>query len=149
MITMIKDKKYKSGWRAACRFAISLHKKDLSILKEFKVFFQVGNISFMGKDSIQYRVESLEGLAVIINHFNKYPLITKKLADHTLFELAFNIIKNKNHITEKGLLELAALKAELNKGLSPDLSIAFANIIPVLRLEVPLPALQPPIVLTS
>ena len=103
----------------------------------------------MGKDSIQYRVESLEGLAVIINHFNKYPLITKKLADYTLFELAFNIIKNKNHITEKGLLELAALKAELNKGLSPDLSIAFANIIPVLRLEVPLPALQPPIVLTS
>jgi len=120
MITMIKDKKYKSGWRAACRFAISLHKKDLSILKEFKDFFKVGNISFMGKDSIQYRVESLEGLAVIINHFNKYPLITKKLADYTLFELAFNIIKNKNHITEKGLLELAALKAELNKGLSPD-----------------------------
>jgi len=97
-----------------------LHKKDLSILKEFKDFFKVGNISFMGKDSIQYRVESLEGLAVIINHFNKYPLITKKLADYTLFELAFNIIKNKNHITEKGLLELAALKAELNKGLSPD-----------------------------
>jgi len=138
MITIIKDKKYKLGWRVACKFVISLHKKDLSLLKELKDYFKVGNISFMGENAIQYRVESLEGLAVIINHFNKHPLITKKLADYTLFKLAFNIIKNKNHLTEKGLLELVALKAELNKGLSQDLSIAFANIIPVLRLEVPL-----------
>jgi len=138
MLTIIKDKKYKLGWRVVCKFVISLHKKDLSLLKEFKDFFKVGNISFMGEDSIQYRVESLEGLAVIINHFNEYPLITKKLADYTLFKLAFNIIKNKNHLTEKGLLELVALKAELNKGLSQDLCIAFPNIIPVLRLEVPL-----------
>jgi len=138
MLTIIKDKKYKLGWRVVCKFVISLHKKDLSLLKEFKDFFKVGNISFMGEDSIQYRVESLEGLAVIINHFNEYPLITKKLANYTLFKLAFNIIKNKNHLTEKGLLELVALKAELNKGLSQDLCIAFPNIIPVLRLEVPL-----------
>jgi hypothetical protein len=135
-LTIIKDKKYKLGWRAACRFAINLHKKDLSLLKDIKDFFAVGNISFTGKDSVMYRVESLEGLVVIINHFDKYPLITKKLADYTLFKLAYNLIKNKNHLTEKGLLELVALKAVLNKGLSLDLSKAFPNIIPISRPEV-------------
>jgi hypothetical protein len=45
-----------------------------------------------------YRIESLEGLVVIINHFDKYPLITKKLADYTLFKLAYNLIKDKNHL---------------------------------------------------
>jgi hypothetical protein len=66
ILTIIKDKKYKLGWRAACRFIISLHKRDLSLLQDYKNFFGVGNISFMGKESIQYRVESLEGLAIII-----------------------------------------------------------------------------------
>jgi hypothetical protein len=78
----------------------------------------------------------------------KYPLITKKLvsgetgpvrvrfsskpvppglADYTLFKLAYNLIKNKNHLTEKGLLELVALKAVLNQGISLDLSKAFPS----------------------
>jgi hypothetical protein len=135
-LTIIKDKKYKLGWRVTCRFAINLHKKDLSLLNDIKDYFAVGNISYTGKDSIMYRVESLEGLVVIINHFNKYPLITKKLADYTLFKLAYNLIKDKNHLTEKGLLELVALKAVLNKGISLDLSKAFPNIIPILRPEV-------------
>ena len=69
----------------------------------------------MGKDSAQYRVESLEGLAIIINHFDRYPLITKKQADYILFKLAYSLVKNKSHLTEKGLLELVALKAVLNE----------------------------------
>ena len=38
----------------------------------------------MGENAVQYRVESLKDLTIIINHFNKYPLITKKQADYTL-----------------------------------------------------------------
>jgi len=45
-----------------------------------RIFFAVGNISFMGENAVQYRVESLKDLAIIINHYNKYPLITKKQA---------------------------------------------------------------------
>jgi hypothetical protein len=76
MLTIIKDKKYTLGWRASCRFVISLNKKDLKILNGFKDFFGAGTISFMGENAVQYRVESLKDLAIIINHFDKYPLIT-------------------------------------------------------------------------
>jgi len=98
----------------------------------------------MGKDSAQYRVESLNGLAIIINHFEKYSLITKKQADYALFKLAYGLIKNKSHLTEKGLLELIALKAVLNNGLSLDLSIAFPETVPALRPETPLPKIPDP-----
>jgi len=82
----------------------------------------------MGENAVQYRVESLKDLAIIINHFNKYPLITKKQADYTLFNAkaaAYYLIKNKSHLTNKGILELVALKAVLNRGLSKDLGVAF------------------------
>lgn len=98
----------------------------------------------MGKDSIQYRVESLEGIAIIINHFYKYPLITPKLADYLLFKSAYEVIKNKNHLTEKGLFELVALKAVMNRGLSNDLIIYLPNIVPSLRSEVPLSKIRDP-----
>jgi len=39
ILTIIKDKKYKLGWRAACRFVISLNKKDLKILNDIKDLF--------------------------------------------------------------------------------------------------------------
>ena len=49
-------------------------------------FFGVGNISYMGENAVQYRVESLKDLAIIIEHFNKYHLRTKKQADFTIFK---------------------------------------------------------------
>lgn len=144
ILTIIKDNKYKLGWRAACRFVISLNKKDLKLLNKIKEFFGVGNVFLMGKDSAQYRVESLNGLAIIINHFDKYSLITKKQADYALFKLAYDLIKNKSHLTEKGLLELIALKAVMNNGLSNDLSITFPDIVPALRPETPEPKITDP-----
>jgi hypothetical protein len=98
----------------------------------------------MGKDmeSIQYRVESLKDLSIIINHFDKYPLKTKKYADYALFKLAHNLINNKLHLTQEGLLKLVSLKASINNGLSETLSIAFPNITSVLRPEIEIAGYQ-------
>nr|QIJ45925.1 hypothetical protein [Calonectria ilicicola]QIJ45966.1 hypothetical protein [Calonectria ilicicola] len=144
ILTIIRDNKYKSGWRVACRFVISLHKKDLMLLNSIKEFYGTGSVFHMSKDSVQYRVESLAGLEIIINHFDKYPLITKKQADYKLFKLAHNLIKNKSHLTKDGLLELVALKAVINNGINNDLSIAFPNIDTVLRPEVQAPQITNP-----
>jgi hypothetical protein len=38
----------------------------------------VGRIHKHSKDSRQYRVDSIEELQVIIDHFDKYPLMTAK-----------------------------------------------------------------------
>lgn len=42
-------------------------------------FFNVGNIYYLENNtSIQHSVESVSNLVVIIDHFNKYSLFTKK-----------------------------------------------------------------------
>jgi hypothetical protein len=60
-----------------------MHQRDKALLEQIKSYFGgVGNITKHGKDSIQYRVNSIKDLTnTIIPHFDKYPLITKKLAD--------------------------------------------------------------------
>ena len=79
-------------------FQISLHEKDLALLKEIKNFFGVGEI-YRYKSIIQFKVSTISELEVIINHFDRYTLITKKRADYELFKQAFDIIKNKAHLT--------------------------------------------------
>jgi LAGLIDADG endonuclease len=66
---------------------------------------------------------------VVIEHFDKYPLITQKLADYILFKQAYNIILNKEHLTFKGLNQLVSIKGSQNKGLSPILQFAFSDSI--------------------
>lgn len=70
---------------------------------------------------------------VIIDHFDKYPLITQKLADYNLFKQAFELFKSKQHLTEKGLREIVALRASINRGLSETLKIYFPDVVPVQR----------------
>lgn len=46
-----------------------------------------------------FDVNSQKELEVVINHFDKFPLITKKRADYLLFKRVFILIKNKEHLT--------------------------------------------------
>jgi hypothetical protein len=93
-----------------------------------KSYLGVGNINEKSNGTCVYYIRSLNEISILINHFDKYPLITKKYADYLLFKSAFDIIKNKQHLTEKGFKEIVALRASLNKGLPEKLKEAFPNI---------------------
>jgi hypothetical protein len=79
-----------------------LHIKDKAVLEQIKYVLGVGGISLQGTNSIQYKVTSVEDLAVLINHLNKFPLIFQKLGDFILFKEAFKIINTKSHLTQDG-----------------------------------------------
>jgi len=81
------------------------------------------------------RVESIEELQVIVDHFDKYPLITHKLSDYLLFKQALSLISNKEHLTIEGLNKLIAIKASINLGLSDQLKEAFPKVVPLNRPE--------------
>lgn len=121
------------GWRVQLFFQITLHKKDKALLESIKRFFGVGQINISGKNLLQYRVQNFKELAIIINHFTNFPLITQKFADFILFKKAYELIISKQHLTHEGLLKIVSLKASINLGLSNTLKVAFPNIIPALR----------------
>lgn len=133
LVNIYKSSKHKTGWGARATFELGLDQKDLPILNRMKSYLGVGNITSRTNGSCIYSVQSIKDLAVIIDHFDKYPLITKKGADYLLFKMAVNLIKNKEHLTMEGLRKIVAIRASMNWGLPSATEAAFPNIIPVSR----------------
>ncbi len=117
----------KTKWRVKASFAIGLHQKDKDVLEMIKFSFGVGQI-YYSETKVYYRVENFKELQVIVDHFDKYKLVTAKKIDYALFKQWFNIIKLNEHLTEKGLLNIINLKASLNKGLSGKLREQFPGV---------------------
>ena len=135
-VIVIRSNKLKTGWVVHPKFSISLHQKDKALLEQIQSYFcGAGSIIKQGPLSIQFQIQSVKDLKVIIDHFERYPLITQKRADYELFKQVFEIISNKKHLTTEGLEKLVAIKASMNKGLSvrSELKAAFPKILPVPR----------------
>ena len=132
-LSIVRNKELKIGWSVRAIFQLNLSQKDKALLEQMKSYFGVGGIHKHGPQSLQFRVESVKDFAGILNHFDKYPLISQKYADYTLFKRAYEIVKCKKHLTVEGLKEIVAIKASMNWGLSEELKTAFPDLIPVPR----------------
>ena len=137
-----KNDKIKTGWSISLVYQISLHKKDKQILEQIQNYFGVGGITSHGSTSLKYSVRSIKDMQIIIDHFNKFPLITNKLNDYILFKLAYAILLKKEQLSleplllslsqqrQKEIKKLVSIKSSMNLGLSFELKAIFPNIIP-------------------
>jgi len=133
MIYIQKTNSTKIGWASWVSFEINLSDKDLSILKSIKSYLKVGTINQKSDGSCVYYIRRLPDISILIDHFEKYPLLTQKFADYLLFKSAYDILKKKEHLTIEGLYKLLALKAVTNKGLPEVLKETFPNITSIER----------------
>ena len=119
-------------------FTIQLHIKDLYLLEKIPAFFGVGVITKKSKsNSVVYSVQYLKDLNLaIIPHFEKYPLLTQKQADFTIFKEVINLMNKGEHLTKDGLDKIINIKASINKGLSEQLKEQFTNVVLVQRPKV-------------
>ena len=118
---LINELPHFTGINLLYSFAITLHKKDLDLLRKIKLFFGVGYIVPVCQDKVCYAVSSVKDLInVIIPHFDKYPLLTQKRADFVLFTSAIIFISQGEHLrawgTNEGINQIIAIKASMNKG---------------------------------
>lgn len=102
-------------------FIITLHNKDIELLKKIQLFFGVGVVSTIGSKGARYRVRSRDGLKTIISHFNKYPLQTTKINSFVSFCNILDLMNQKYHTNVEGFLHLVSLINKLNNPLSPSL----------------------------
>jgi len=123
----------KTGYSIELVFKIKLHLKDKELIENIRNYFGIGTIGKTSDGCIQYTVCSIKDLFIIINHFNKYPLLTQKQADYILFKKTFEKFKNKEHLTMIGLHEILGIKNAMNLGLTDSLQKAFPDIISVNR----------------
>jgi hypothetical protein len=145
-INISKANDHSLGWKISPSFSIGLHSKDLAILKEIQIFFNgAGSIYHLDDSKVFYRIKSLTDLIkYVIPHFDKYPLLTQKRADFLLFKQAVDLMSRKEHLTNKGFLDIVSIKASLNWGLPENLKNAFPNIVPKVRPAIELKSIQDP-----
>ena len=74
----------------------------------------VGKVYYKEPNAVKYRVYNFKEFEAVINHFDKYPLITKKQADYKLLKRVIIIMKRKEHLTIEGIGKIVALKAAMN-----------------------------------
>lgn len=131
-VVISKTNTVKLGWAVKAVFEIHLHKKDALLLTDIQSFLGgIGNINEKA-NSVSLKIQTRD-LNILINHFDKYPLITKKHADFELFKRVVKIINSKSHLNIEGLNEIVSLKASMNKGLSNKILSSFSSIQPKLR----------------
>ena len=136
----ITKKKEGIGWKIVPMFTIGLDKKDLDLLVQIKAFFKIGNIYTSNKGIVYYTVGSVKDIEkYILPHFDKFPLVTKKLKDFTLFKQIVLLMEKGEHKTLPGLLKIFSLKVNLNKGLPAAVKEEFPDIQPAILPEFKVP----------
>ena len=97
----------------------------------------IGNISKPNSNStVEFRVNTLKDLVyVIIPHFDKYPLVSKKRLDFFFFKQIVLLMLNKEHNTLEGLKKVVACRAHINLGLTAELKEVFPDIISAKKIE--------------
>ncbi|KAG0632613.1 cytochrome oxidase I intronic ORF 5 [Tuber brumale] len=94
---------------------VNIEYRGRALLENIKLYFNgAGGLDKHGELSVKYRVSSIKDISLILNHFDKYPLITQKRADYLLFKKAFEIIQRKEHRTLEGLHKILSIKAVMN-----------------------------------
>lgn len=137
-MSVFKSKTAAIGWTVEPCFIITLHKKDLDLLKKIKLFFGVGSVSTTGSKTARYRVRSRQDLKIIITHFEKYPLQTTKYVNFRSFCQILEHLNQKLHTNIEGFLKLLSLINKLNNPLSESLLEKLAHLgkIPNVDLEI-------------
>ena len=76
-VSVSKKSKLKSGWELSASFQININTKDKLLLDRIQAYFGVGNVYKAAEiNAYHYIVTRPKELRVIIDHFEKYPLIT-------------------------------------------------------------------------
>jgi len=112
----IKPSKTKLGEAVHLEFQITQHIRDETLMKMFVSYFKAGKNNNSGSAAIDFRVAKSSDIQdKIIPFFDKYPIIGVKSQDFEDFKKVAELIKNKVHLTNKGLENIRLIKAGMNK----------------------------------
>jgi len=109
------DSRARYGLTVGLRFKITMLDNELTLLKQVQSYFGVGKIYISDKGVVDYLVQDKEGLKVIVNHFNKYPLRGTKYQDFLDFAKVLEMILNRNHNTYEGKMTIIDISNNMNK----------------------------------
>jgi len=114
-----KSARYITGFGVRLAFSICQHSRDSSLLNIIKDYLGCGvieNVSTRPNTTnfVTYGINDL--LNKIIPFLNQNPLLGKKLLDYKDFSRVAFLMKDKAHLTEKGVNKIRKIKMQMNTG---------------------------------
>lgn len=106
-----------SGTKVWLRFSIAQDSRDLVLLKTLVEFFNCGYIAqYKNRKVCEFIVTKINDIIIyIIPFFDKYKLEGSKHNNYLKFKEGAILIKNKEHLNEKGLTKIIEIKKSMNK----------------------------------
>ena len=117
---MIKSKTYKMNEHVQLRFTLTQHSRDELLMKSLVSYLGCGRYEPINNQDLGVFVVTkfLDLTDKIIPLFQKYPVQGVKHLDFLDFVKVTEIMKQKEHLTERGLDQIIKIKAGMNKGRS-------------------------------
>ena len=106
-----------SGNKVWLRFSVAQDSRDLLLLNNLVRIFNCGYVAqYKNREVGEFIVTKIDDIIVhIIPFFEKYQIKGTKYNDYLKFKEAAVLLKNKEHLTEKGLNKIIDLKKSMNK----------------------------------
>lgn len=70
---------------------------------------------------LSLNVTSLEKVGFVVNYFNQYPLLGTKCKDFKDWEIVYNMMISKKHLTDEGRLKIKLIQSNMNSKRKIDL----------------------------
>jgi hypothetical protein len=116
-VSFSQCKKLNTGVEARPSFSISQHNRSKDVLFKIRDFFGVGGIRFCKRDqNYKYEVRAIKDLRkIIIPHFKKYPLMTKKREDFEKFVEICEMVSKNLHLNSRYIREIINIAYSMNE----------------------------------
>lgn len=113
----ISKSKTKLGFTLAPSFSVNLHEREEDLITNLFKYFNCGTITKNEKAvKVQFRVRSLlSNFNIIIPFFSTYKIEGIKKLDFEDFLKIVKLIKNKDHLTEKGFNQIREIISNMNQ----------------------------------
>jgi hypothetical protein len=117
-VTVYLNPKMNTGYSVSITAEFKQHSNSYDLLYSLKNFFNnKGTISFSNKTKtvLRYKISNLDDIInLVLPHFDSYPLMTSKQLNYLDFKKIIIKIKNKEHLTIKGINEIKNIIKNMN-----------------------------------
>lgn len=118
-VHIVKRKEMKQLYNVSLRFLLD-QKNEKSVLEDIKNLIGFGKVVCRNKNSefrdmFRYSLHSIKNSKVIIDYFNNFPLKTTKNYSFEIWANIYNMLINKEHLTNEGLNKIRFLRSNMNK----------------------------------
>lgn len=113
-VSITSNARYALGYVIKMRYI--LDQKDNCILLVIQNLFRFGKVTERSKTNGVYRYTAtgFKSMNDVISYFKAFPLYTKKARSFEKWNMVYNIVSNKLHLNEQGLIQVKGLQKQIN-----------------------------------